>query len=277
MQRFSPKASSVLEKKSFKGFYHILAWRSMNCDHFSNLSFPQPKEAPYEICEKLAQRLQRRSCLKFWIFFPYKCTRKQNWPYGKKVKCQCTTIIFATLVDLQFPMIYVKIQPQGILGFGEEDFLRFFPYKCIGKQTWPCRKKVKCQYTTFILAILVETSCPQWLMQRFSPKASLVLEKKIFKGFYHIWAWRPSWSINRNHFSNLSFPQPKEAPYEIWAKLAQRLQRRSRLKFWTFFPYKCIRKQNWPYHKKVKCQCTTIILAALVDLQFPMIYVKVQP
>ena len=71
-------------------------------------------------------------------------------------------------------------------------------------------------------------------------------------------------------------PQPKEAPYEIWAKLAQRLQRRSRLKFWTFFPYKCTRKQNWPYRKKVKCQCTTIILATLVDLLFPMIYVKVQ-
>ena len=29
---------------------------------------------------------------------------------------------FAILVDLPFPMIYAKIQPQGILGFGEEDF-----------------------------------------------------------------------------------------------------------------------------------------------------------
>ena len=67
-------------------------------------------------------------------------------------------------------------------------------------------------------------------MQRFSPKASSVLEKKIFKGFYHIWAWRPSWSMDHDHFSNFSFPQPKEAPYEIWAKLAQGLQRRSRLK-----------------------------------------------
>ena len=114
-----------LEKKIFKGFYHIWAWRpswSMNCDHFSNLSFPQPKEVPYEIWAKLAQRLQRRSRLKFWIFFPYKCIRKQNWPQGKKVKCQCKTIILATLGDLQFPMIYVKIQPQGILGFGEKDF-----------------------------------------------------------------------------------------------------------------------------------------------------------
>ena len=70
-------------------------------------------------------------------------------------------------------------------------------------------------------------------MQRFSPKASSVLEKKIFKGFYHIWAWRPSWSMDCDHFSNFSFPQPKEAPYEIWAKLAQGLQRRSRLKMLT--------------------------------------------
>ena len=37
----------------------------------------------------------------------------------------------------------------------------------------------------------------------------------------------------RDHFSNFSFPHPKEAPYEILAKLAQRLQRRKRLKMLT--------------------------------------------
>ena len=37
-------------------------------------------------------------------------------------------------------------------------------------------------------------------------------------------------STDHDHFSNLSFPHPKEAPHEIWAKLAQRLQRRSHLK-----------------------------------------------
>ena len=45
------------------------------------------------------------------------------------------------------------------------------------------------------------------------------------------------------YFSNLSFPCPREAPNEIWATLAQRLQR-SHLKFSTFFPYKCIGKQR---------------------------------
>ena len=38
------------------------------------------------------------------------------------VKRQRTTILLATLVDLPSPMIHAKIQPQGILGYGEEDF-----------------------------------------------------------------------------------------------------------------------------------------------------------
>ena len=101
--------------------------------------------------------------------------REAIWPHRKKAKRQYTIIVLATLVHLSSPMICAKIQPQGILGSGEEDF----------------------------------------------------------KGFYHIWAWRPSWSMDRDHFSNLSFPQPKEAPYEIWAKLAQQLQRRNRLKILT--------------------------------------------
>ena len=31
------------------------------------------------------------------------------------------------------------------------------------------------------------------------------------KGFYHIWAWRPSWSCDLEHLYKLSFPLPKEA------------------------------------------------------------------
>ena len=51
--------------------------------------------------------------------------------------------------------------------------------------------------------------------------------RRFLRVFYHIWAWRPSWSIDSNHFSILSFPCPREGPNEIWATLAQRLQRRS--------------------------------------------------
>ena len=89
--------------------------------------------------------------------------------------------------------------------------------------------------------------------------------------------------MDRDHFSNLSLPQPKEDSHEILATLAQRHQRRSRLKFSTFFPYKCMipiqmhREQIWPRRKKVKRQCTTIILAILVDLSSPMICAQIQP
>ena len=54
--------------------------------------------------------------------FPIQMHRGATWPRRKKVKCQCTIIILAILVDLPSPMIYAKIQPQGILGFEEEDF-----------------------------------------------------------------------------------------------------------------------------------------------------------
>ena len=47
------------------------------------------------------------------------------------------------------------------------------------------------------------------------PQSILGSREEDFKGFYHIWAWRPSWSTNRDHFSNLLFPLSKEAPYEI--------------------------------------------------------------
>ena len=46
--------------------------------------------------------------------------REVNDLAEKKVKCQCTTIILATLVDLLYAMICAKIQPQGILGSGED-------------------------------------------------------------------------------------------------------------------------------------------------------------
>ena len=108
---------------------------------FRNLSFPCPRQAPNEIWATLTQRLQRRSHLKFSTFFPYKCIGKQIWPRRKKVKCQCTTIILAILVDLPPLMIYAKIQLQGILSSGEEDFHRFLTYMGMAailvKGPWP--------------------------------------------------------------------------------------------------------------------------------------------
>ena len=72
-------------------------------------------------------------------------------------------------------------------------------------------KKVRRQCTIIVLATLVDLSSPM-IVQRFSPKASSFMEK-ICKDFYHIWAWRPSSSTDRDHFSKLSFPQAKGAHF----------------------------------------------------------------
>ena len=42
----------------------------------------------------------------------------------------------------------------------------------------------------------------------------LLVLQKIFKGFYHIWAWQPSWSCDLDHLYKLLFPLPKKAPNE---------------------------------------------------------------
>ena len=56
------------------------------------------------------------------VWGSYKCIGKQTWPFRKKVKRQRTTIFLVILVDLSSQMICTKIQLQGILGSGEEDF-----------------------------------------------------------------------------------------------------------------------------------------------------------
>ena len=44
------------------------------------------------------------------------------------------------------------------------------------------------------------------LHTKFRENRPPVLEKMIFKGFYHIWAWRPSWSCDQAHVNKFPFP-----------------------------------------------------------------------
>ena len=75
-------------------------------------------------------------------------------------------------------------------------------------------KKVESQRRTSILAILVDLLSLR-ICAKIRPRGLFGSVEEDFKVFYHIWAWQPSWSIGRNHFSNLLFPQPKEAPHKI--------------------------------------------------------------
>ena len=41
-------------------------------------------------------------------------------------------------------------------------------------------------------------------------------EEDFLKGFYHIWAWQPSWSCDPDAANKILFPLHKEAPHKIW-------------------------------------------------------------
>ena len=41
------------------------------------------------------------------------------------------------------------------------------------------------------------------------------------KGFYHIWAWRPSWSCDLDFLYTHLFPLPIDASYKIWLWVGQ--------------------------------------------------------
>ena len=138
-----------MEKKIFKGFYHIWAWQpfwSMDHTHFSNLSFSWPQRLHMKFEQHWPGGIRGKAIWNYQHFFhtnvwgPYKCIQKQTWRHRKKVKCQCMTIILATLVDRPFQMI-CKDSATSHPRFWRIRFLKvFFSYKCIRKQTWPCRK-----------------------------------------------------------------------------------------------------------------------------------------
>ena len=71
------------------------------------------------------------------------------------------------------------------------------------------------------------------LHTKFQGHRSIGSGEEDFYGFYHIWAWRPSWPCDPTHLNHFSFLKSLEAVYEIWLKLAQYFLRRSHLTLWT--------------------------------------------
>ena len=45
--------------------------------------------------------------------------------------------------------------------------------------------------------------------------------RRFLKGFYHIWAWRPSWSCDHHCVNKFSFPNTWKLIYKIWLWLTQ--------------------------------------------------------
>ena len=160
----------------------------MDHTHFSNLSFSCPQRLRMKFEQHWPGGFRGKAIWNYQHFFhtnvwaPYKCIQKQTWSCRKKVKCQCMTIILATLVDHLLQMIYAKIQPQAILVLENKIFKCFFPYKCIRKQTWPFCKKVKCQCMTIILATLVDPLSPM-IYANIQPQSILGSREWFLKVF----------------------------------------------------------------------------------------------
>ena len=125
MQRLGPRAYLVMEKKIFKVFTiyghgsHFDQWTLPILAIFHS---PAHGGSAWNLSKHWAGGFRGKAIWNYQHFFhtnvwgPYKCIQKQTWPRHRKIKCQCMTIIFATLVDRPFQMIYAKIQPQAILG-----------------------------------------------------------------------------------------------------------------------------------------------------------------
>ena len=79
--------------------------------------------------------------------------------------------------------------------------------------------------------------------------------RRFLKGFYHIWAWWPSWSHDPDPGNKLSFPHPTEAPYEIWLCLAQR--------FWRRSSFKMVDDGPWLYYKLTVSSKTLLMIILL--------------
>ena len=62
---------------------------------------------------------------------------------------------------------------------------------------------------------------PKCYITSFLEISPPVMEKKNFEGFYHKWAWRPSWSCDPDTTMKLLFPLPKEATYTLFGLIGQ--------------------------------------------------------
>ena len=104
----------------------------------------------------------------------------------------------------------------------------FFPYKSKRDQIWYCRKLGLGHPRVIIWTnqVVLEYQC---CIQTFKLIDLLVPEKMIFWGFYHIWAWRPSWSCDLHRLIKLSFPYPIKAPHTIWLQSDKQFQRKRNL------------------------------------------------
>ena len=137
-----------------------------------------------------------------------------SWPTRS---CDSLTGLIDTVPwksDITFLFEYIMISALTVI---ENNNSRFFPYKWIRNQIWPCHKVGQGQPRFIICANLVGPTSPMlrplavWFQRR---------RYMYLKGFYHIWAWWPLWSCDQYNWYKFWLTYHKETSYKIWAQLA---------------------------------------------------------
>ena len=100
----------------------------------------------------------------------------------------------------------------------------------------------------------------------------------IFKGFYHICAWEPSWSCDPTRLYKFSFPLIHKLSYEIWFKITKQFLRKTSFNFESEWPLTKVKwcDQIWPWSKIGQRQHRVIIWTILVVLAYTMLYTRFQ-
>ena len=104
------------------------------------------------------------------------------------------------------------------------DILKFFPIQTHWR---PMGSRSSQGHDLYIhcSAWAIDASCQVWLKS-----VQWFRRRRFLKGFYHIWAWRPSWSCDLDYLYTHWFPLPIDASCKIWLWLAKLFQRRRSLK-----------------------------------------------
>ena len=174
----------------------------------------------------------------FWSQFVSVCFTMKLFFYFK-IHCLQTLQLFQTtdgpiffIVTLVYTCsaLFATLSTSVIIVSVKEWFVFFSNFCRDGHKTFLFNKLCsKCQsWRRYLLQFShcygVTKMQPSGNLLSFYAVSTLALwfrRRRFLKGFYHIWAWRPSWSCDPDAPNKLSFPQHMEAPHEIWLWLAQ--------------------------------------------------------
>ena len=160
-----------------------------------------------------------------FAIFPCKCLCDPIWPWLKIGQVQPRVIIWINLVGPESPMLHIRFQgcwPVSIKNI----FKGLLTYMSM---VWSCHPDPMPKLSSLIpyrlskwhgLLVLIKVHlaacinqlwCHTLRLQRnqkpsFKVIGHLVHVNKIFRGFYHIWLWWPSWLCDPDFRNKLLFP-----------------------------------------------------------------------